>query len=126
MKVLVTGGRGFGDDPGHRKFLESVLEQTLQEGDILIHGDCPTGADHYADVWARAQGHKVESYKVRHDLDGGWPGAGPRRNKRMYVSSQPHFVIAFPGGKGTAGMVRIARQGGTMVLEVSPDYPPQG
>jgi hypothetical protein len=43
-----------------------------------------------------------------------WPSqgdgraAGPRRNQRMLEDFRPDLVVAFPGGRGTAYMVRRA------------------
>lgn len=127
MKVLVCGGRNYGVeilDPilapirkAEEVRLNQVLSEVIQPGDTLINGGAP-GADDLAEIWAHANSIEVQTYWVDHSLDGPWPGAGPKRNKRMYDSSKPHLVIAFPGGRGTASMVRIARAGGTYVLEV--------
>lgn len=42
----------------------------------------------------------------------------------MLSEFQPDIVVAFPGGRGTAHMVRIARAAGIDVIEVGidPDY----
>ena len=45
-------------------------------------------------------------------------GAGPLRNQQMLREGKPDLVLAFPGGKGTAHMVRIARKAGVPVQEV--------
>jgi hypothetical protein len=47
-------------------------------------------------------------------------GAGPIRNQRMLVEGKPDLVVAFPGGKGTAGMVTLARNAGVDVIMVDP------
>jgi hypothetical protein len=36
----------------------------------------------------------------------------------MLAEFQPTLVIAFPGGRGTAHMVRIAKDAGVQVMEV--------
>lgn len=33
--------------------------------------------------------------------------AGTKRNQRMFAFAQPDLLIAFPGGRGTANMIRI-------------------
>ena len=52
-----------------------------------------------------------------------WAGlgrkAGPIRNKLMLDEGKPDLVVAFPGGRGTAHMTRIARGAGIEVIEVS-------
>jgi hypothetical protein len=44
--------------------------------------------------------------------------AGPIRNQEMLAMEAPALVVAFPGGRGTADMVRRARKAGVDVLEV--------
>ena len=45
-------------------------------------------------------------------IDGPWPGAGPRRNRRMVEflagSTERVYLVAFQGGRGTADCVRQA------------------
>lgn len=41
--------------------------------------------------------------------------------KKMLDEGKPDLVVAFPGGPGTAHMVRIARAAGVRVLKVSND-----
>lgn len=45
------------------------------------------------------------------------PAGGPLRTTQMLVEGRPDAVIAFPGGKGTAHMVRKARAAGLPVVE---------
>jgi len=42
--------------------------------------------------------------------------AGPERNAAM-LGLGPDLVVAFPGGSGTAGMVRLAKAAGVEVIE---------
>ena len=44
-------------------------------------------------------------------------GAGPARNQAMLVEFNPQLLVAFPGGKGTADMVRRAQKAGVRVEE---------
>jgi len=44
--------------------------------------------------------------------------AGPLRNQRMIDEGRPDLVVAFPGGKGTADMVRRAEAAGVKVLKI--------
>lgn len=46
--------------------------------------------------------------------------AGPIRNAKMLAEGKPDLVVAFPGGKGTAHMVGIARKAGVPVVEMLP------
>src|SRR5258707_623656 len=54
--------------------------------------------------------------------------AGYVRNKQMIEEGMPDLVVAFPGGRGTAMMVKLARQANIKVIEVGskgsfPIYP---
>jgi hypothetical protein len=40
------------------------------------------------------------------------------RKAEMLDQGKPHLVVAFPGGRGTADMVRPARDAGVDVIEV--------
>jgi hypothetical protein len=44
--------------------------------------------------------------------------AGPIRNQRMIDEHRPELVVAAPGGRGTADMVRRARAAGIEVFEI--------
>lgn len=52
------------------------------------------------------------------DWDGLGRKAGPIRNQRMLDEGKPDLVVAFPGDKGTADMVRRARTASLEVLEI--------
>jgi hypothetical protein len=82
-----------------------------RSGDVLIHGAAP-GADRLAaEIW-QPQGGTIEAYPADWKAHG--KGAGPIRNQRM-LDAKPDIVIAFPGGSGTADMVRRARSKGLKV-----------
>ena len=80
----------------------------------LVHG-AAHGADTLAGEWAKIRGVPVEVYPAEWTTFG--RAAGPIRNKRMLVQGKPDSVVAFPGGLGTAGMVRLATQAGVPVRE---------
>jgi hypothetical protein len=108
--VLVCGGRDYKD----RNLVWRVLDSFLF--DVLVHGVCKSGADFFADMWARNRGHKkVKTYPADWDAHGN--AAGPIRNAFMLEDAKPNFVIAFPGGRGTANMVALAT-GKVPVLKV--------
>ena len=44
--------------------------------------------------------------------------AGPIRNKLMLDEGRPDLVVAFPGGRGTANMVKQASAASVEVIEV--------
>lgn len=82
---------------------------------MIIHGGA-RGADSLAAYWAAHSGVPFETYQADWKQHG--RGAGPIRNKRMLSEGKPDLVVAFPGGSGTAHMVRIAREAGVKVMEV--------
>ena len=106
--LLVCGGRRYGD--GDR--VRAVLDRTAERVEILAvrHGDA-FGADKLAGKWAEENGYEVQSYKnPQTRIDAHVEGLG---------ASSVVAVVAFPGGEGTADMVRRARAAGLPVWEVS-------
>ncbi len=61
----------------------------------------------------------VKTYPADWDKHG--KAAGSIRNQLMLYETQPHIVLAFPGGRGTADMVKKAKRRGGKVIEVT--YP---
>lgn len=115
MRVLVCGGRNYQD--GDR--VNAVLNKLHNEAGIscIIEGGA-RGADHLAMSWAVDAGVPRERYDADWENQGSF--AGPARNKRMLEEGKPDLVIAFPGGRGTADMVRKARKSGVEVVEIAP------
>lgn len=119
MKVLVCGGRAYGDV--NRVY--TVLEEVHAERGItcVIHG-AASGADLLAERWAKAAQVPYRGYPAQWRRFG--QGAGPRRNCLMLAEEHVNcpakvgLVVAFPGGAGTAHMVGLARAEGIEVLEV--------
>ena len=106
MRVLVCGGRDYPEFGTVWEALQRLHERCPV--DVLIEGGA-TGADHWARKWAKCQ-HGVEVLSFPADWRLYGRGAGPMRNQRMLDEGQPDLVIAFPGGRGTADMVRRARK----------------
>jgi hypothetical protein len=113
-RVLVCGGRDFAD----RAVLEAFLSNLHRVcGIALVIAGGARGADTMAEEWAKAQGIACEIYMA--DWDGLGSKAGPIRNQRMLHEGKPDLVIAFPGGRGTADMVRRAREAGIDTVEIT-------
>lgn len=121
-RILVCGGRLFGalrtKEGAHRP--EAIKEIALFDQAMfraikvwgikeLCQGGA-LGADRLALFWAIAEGIPVMTYPARWKALGG--RAGPERNARMLTEWKPDIVLAFPGGKGTADMVKRARAAG--------------
>lgn len=129
MRVLVCGGRDFSDKELFHKVMSHVFGHAvgdtvnptwLVRGDlVVIHGGA-RGADSIADEWATSNFLSVIEYKAEWAKFG--KKAGYLRNKKMLEEGKPDLVIGFPGGKGTAMMMSIARKAGVAVYDVEKDY----
>lgn len=110
MRVLVTGGRDF----GNRELLFEILDRlhATHGFTLLIHGDA-SGADRLAGEWGAARGVAVEAHPADWKKHG--RAAGPIRNQKM-LEENPELVVAFPGGRGTADMVTKAKRAGVEVF----------
>lgn len=127
MKILVCGGRDFGNvNKGkaitkeeieeHKKrlaeyryiidSLRSICQGRKLERVTIIEGGA-TGVDSVAADFALMDGCAIEEYQAKWKEHG--VSAGPIRNRRMIEEGKPDVVIAFPGGKGTANMVAQAK-----------------
>jgi hypothetical protein len=130
-RVLVCGGRRY----AIRERLFAVLDELPAGVHTLIVGvdpKRPVGADGLAWEWAgERQVERLAFPADWYDLSlpdavirKGFNGrlydayAGPRRNQAMLDEGRPGLVVSFPGGNGTADMVRRARTAGVPVMEV--------
>jgi hypothetical protein len=115
MRILVCGGREFTD----RRLLNDTLNGLrLTRGIVHVIAGGARGADSMAEWWAKAEGVPCQVYQA--DWAGLGRKAGPIRNQRMLDEGKPDLVVAFPGGRGTADMVRRGREAGE-VIEVTYD-----
>jgi hypothetical protein len=89
---------------------------------ITIINGAARGADRASSHWVHqfeywgVEGPFLKEYPADWDRHG--KSAGSIRNQLMLFESKPHLVIAFPGGRGTADMVRKARHAKVRVLEI--------
>jgi len=90
--------------------------QNLRLIGVVIEGDA-RGADRIAGYWARK--NRIENLKYPADWDKIGRRAGLARNRQMLREGKPDVVVAFPGGSGTAHMVRIEKEAGVEVIEVA-------
>lgn len=97
--LAVTGGRHLED----REMVYKKLDQlkAIIDFSLLVHGGA-TGADQLASDWCRERGMTEVRYKA--DWDAYGKSAGPRRNQEM--ANAADGLVAFPGGRGTADMMR--------------------
>jgi len=109
-RILVCGGRNYND--------MEMVERVLGAHDIsvLIHGGA-SGADRLASLFAFHREIEQIEFKALWAKHG--RAAGPIRNQQMLDVGRPTKVIAFPGGRGTADMIRRAKESGVPVYEVN-------
>lgn len=148
MKVLVCGGRNYGTDgpkgPQYRHIITTLEvlasklcpgypseEKMLPDGIEIISGGA-TGADTVVIDWAVVNWLPFKEYKadwddlshpdaiIRTRRDGSKydARAGLRRNQKMLDEGKPDMILAFPGGTGTADMVRRAHKAMVLVEQI--------
>ncbi len=115
MRILVCGGRDF----KNYNLLKNVLNEYCGIPNLtIIHGGAK-GADSLAGVWAK--NHDIYLKVFPADWKQYGKSAGPKRNQKMIEEGTPDLVIAFPGGNGTADMIRRARHSNIPVKEIYDD-----
>jgi hypothetical protein len=141
MRILVCGGRKFGDlktvkrgtplwsiRAAEYQFVHKTLSAMfptdendpttwLPPLDTVIISGAASGADTAAVDWAAV--NWVSFIEFPADWKKLKNAAGPIRNQQMINKGKPDLVLAFPGGTGTADMVRRARVAGIKVVEVT-------
>lgn len=110
MRVIVCGGRAYDDAMRVRDTLDALGIMDLATGGA-------DGADELAGQWAILHSVPLQIYRADWAKHG--RAAGPIRNQQMLDEFKPDAVVAFPGGRGTADMVRRAKAAGVRVVEVA-------
>lgn len=110
MIFLICGGRDYDDGPAIARALDALHAKCgitrIIEGGAL-------GVDAHARMWAQVRGIDVRTFYADWQTHG--RRAGPLRNARMLDEGRPDGVVAFPGGRGTADMIRQALTAGLKV-----------
>lgn len=112
--ILVCGGRDFTD----KKFVFEKLDklkEAIQSDITIVHG-AARGADLLAEEWAKSREVNYRGFPFKYQKYGN--AGGPIRNKEMLDSNNIDMVIAFPGGKGTKGMIKLAKAANVKVVEL--------
>lgn len=116
MRIIVCGGRNFVDVPMLWRGLDKINAETPGGIRCVIDGSSDDvtgpykGADYWAHQWAAARDKPWERYNADWVAHG--RAAGPIRNSEMLRLGKPDMVVAFPGGRGTADMVKQADAAG--------------
>lgn len=134
MRALICGSRDYADIDaflvamdslhGEHGFTSVISGSRMHPDDVamfdfeeLVKWHRFDGADALAIRWAIRNRMPAENFPANWTAQG--PAAGPIRNQEMLDEGKPDVVIAFPGGKGTADMVRKAKKAGVWVIEVT-------
>jgi predicted Rossmann-fold nucleotide-binding protein len=113
MRCLVCGGRNY----YNAKRIASVLMAAKERLglSVVIQGGA-RGADQLAAEWAWDNKILVSTFNADWKAHG--KAAGAIRNKRMLDEGKPDFVIAFPGGRGTADMILQSEKASVKVYRI--------
>lgn len=111
MIVLVCGGRNF----KNKGLVFHALDNLPVNITKIVNG-AASGADKLSTLWAKERNIKYQEYPANWKKWG--RAAGIRRNAEMLALEKIDVVVAFPGGKGTADMVRRAKEAGVKVIKV--------
>lgn len=111
LVVLVCGGRDYKNTFKVHKTLDELPLKPF----LVIQGGA-RGADEAAKNWAEM--NYVQSLTVPANWPRDGKSAGVLRNIEM-LDWKPDLVIAFPGGKGTEHMVKVAKKAGIEIMEIT-------
>lgn len=120
-RVIVCGGRSYADAGRVNQVLDELhaaqpIGTLIEGGAGWVRDGVAFGADRLGRCWGNRHASSVITVIASWKQDG--RAAGPMRNARM-LKLKPDLVVAFPGGRGTADMIRQARRAGVEVLDVS-------
>ncbi len=114
---LICGGRDFTDADMFNSAMNDLVDLKGLPRTIVQGG--AKGADELASLYTARFG--IELRTVWPDWNKHGRAAGPIRNQEMLDKHKPDLVVAFPGGRGTADMVRRSRKAGVDVAEINVD-----
>ena len=122
--VLICGGRDFNDWILFSRTLNKILidekkwvvNDEFQMPSVKIVNGGYTGADTLATEYAVVNWLPLEVYYPDWGAHG--KAAGPIRNQQMLDEEDVDLVVAFPGDRGTADMVRRAKKANIEVIEI--------
>lgn len=112
-RILVCGGRKYNDTVSFAAAMTHARKGFANKF-CIIHGNA-VGADSLAHIWAMHL--RIPIIYMPANWNGLGLRAGTFRNSWMLEWAMPDLVIAFPGGPGTADMVRKSHKAGVTVWE---------
>jgi hypothetical protein len=114
-RILVTGSRDWDDDEqvwlALGDAVGAIHRDDINREIVIVHGDCPRGADAIADQWARRYGTTIERHPANWQING--KRAGFIRNDLM-VNLGADLCLAFirNGSRGASHTAALAEQAG--------------
>lgn len=94
-RILVTGSRDWTNVTQLRFQLTMACARYLPSAIVIVHGDCPHGADQYAELWARQKRLTTERHRANWRPAGVFDRtAGFKRNAEM-VALGADICLAF-------------------------------
>jgi hypothetical protein len=126
MRVIVCGGRNYADK---NHVFDVLTKFNIKYSFVLLIEGGATGADRLSRQWALENSINHITYDAQwkdfsdpcikgHGRYGEYNKlAGSKRNQKMLDEGKPDLVLAFPGGTGTADMVRRAQKAGVPVIK---------
>ena len=113
MNVIVCGGRGERLTEERGRALADALWQ-FNDGRLTLFLGGARGIDTDVERWSIPMGYPSRRFPADWETHG--RAAGPIRNAEM--AKDADAVIAFPGGHGTADMIRRAERKGIPVVRL--------
>ena len=119
-RILVTGSRDWTNKDAVHAALNVEISRAVDAFlvPVIVHGDCPTGADRIAAEFAEKYDIAVEAYPADWEKHG--RAAGPIRNNEM-VDRTAAVCLAFPkpNSRGTKHCMESAAKAGILVVDLS-------
>lgn len=114
MKTIIAGGRGHIVQQADYQLLD-IWKHKLPITEVVSGG--ATGADRLGEIWAEMRGIPL-CRKEPDTLSGVIPFWQAARHRNQAMADYADALIAFPGGTGTADMIRRATQQKLVVIIV--------
>lgn len=116
---LICGGRDFADEEMFHSALDDII-RIKGVPNRLVHGGA-RGADSMSEKWGCR--YAINTIAEHADWKKNGKAAGIIRNQTMLDKFKPALVVAFPGRRGTADMIRRAERAGIQVARVKGKEP---
>lgn len=109
--VIIAGPRTMNDP---RPLVDAVRASGWKDKIIgVISGGCPTGADHYAELWCALWAVPMKVFPADWKAHG--KAAGPIRNRQMAAEGDALIALWDGKSRGTANMIQEAKKRGLPV-----------